>query len=53
MDFFLNKKKHSPKFFTKLGIEWLYRLITDFRITKKKAWRSFVAIKYLGRVRLI
>ncbi len=52
LDFIIGKKKRAPKFFRKLGIEWLYRLITDFNHTKKKAWRSFVAFKYLKEVDL-
>lgn len=50
IDFFLGKKKEAPKIFTKLGIEWFYRLITDFNHTKKKAWRHFIALKYLDEV---
>jgi len=52
MDFFLRKKKEALKIFTKLGIEWLYRLITDPKTTRKKAWRSFFALRYLGKVQL-
>lgn len=46
-DYAKNKKKQSPKIFQKLGIEWFYRLITDFNHTWKKVKRSFVANKYL------
>lgn len=52
MDFLLRKKKESPKIFSSLGIEWLYRLLTDFKTTKKKAWRSFIALMYLNRIRV-
>jgi len=52
MDFLLSRKKESPGFFRIFGIEWLYRLLTDFNTTKKKAWRSFIAIKYLKNVEL-
>jgi len=52
IDFFLGKKKEAPRFFTSLGMEWLYRLLTDPKITKKKAWRSFVALRHLGKVQL-
>jgi len=49
LDFILGKKKEAPLFFRKLGIEWLYRLITDFKYSKRKVWRSFIALKYLGK----
>ncbi|MEK6927957.1 MAG: WecB/TagA/CpsF family glycosyltransferase [Nanoarchaeota archaeon] len=52
MDFLIQKKKEAPKLISKLGIEWLYRLITDFHYSKKKVWRSFVSIGYLNQVRL-
>jgi exopolysaccharide biosynthesis WecB/TagA/CpsF family protein len=47
LDFLLGKKKESPKFFRALGLEWFYRLITDFKYSKKKVWRSFVGLFYL------
>lgn len=50
IDFFIGKKRKSPRFFTNIGMEWLYRLLTDFKTTKKKAWRSFVALKHLKEV---
>src|SRR3989344_746283 len=31
LDFFLGKKKEAPKIIQKVGIEWFYRLITDFK----------------------
>jgi exopolysaccharide biosynthesis WecB/TagA/CpsF family protein len=47
IDFLLNKKKESPPIFKKLGLEWFYRLITDFKYSKKKVWKSLVGLKYL------
>lgn len=47
LDFLLSKKKEAPKIFRKLGLEWAYRLITDFKYSKKKVWRSFVGLKHL------
>lgn len=47
LDFLLGKKKRAPKLFRMLGIEWFYRLITDFKHTRKKAGRSFLALRYL------
>lgn len=53
MDFMLGKKKEAPRIVQSLGIEWLYRLITDFNYSKKKVLRSLVAIKYLSKIELI
>ncbi|GIU68447.1 MAG: hypothetical protein KatS3mg093_334 [Candidatus Parcubacteria bacterium] len=52
LDFLLGKKKRAPKIIRSLGIEWLYRLITDFKHSKKKVWRSFVSLQYLNKVQL-
>jgi exopolysaccharide biosynthesis WecB/TagA/CpsF family protein len=49
MDFLLEKKKEAPSLFRKIGLEWFYRLITDFKYSKKKVWRSLVALKYLKK----
>lgn len=47
LDFVLDKKSRAPKIIQEVGLEWLYRFITDFNHSKKKVWRSFVANKYL------
>ena len=47
LDFLLEKKKEAPKFWRNLGLEWFYRGITDFKYSKKKIWRSFLALGYL------
>lgn len=54
LDFLLGKKKEASQFFRKSGLEWFYRLITDFKYSKKKVWRSFIGLGYLisGRVEL-
>jgi len=52
IDFITEKKKEAPKLFQKIGLEWLYRLITDFRHSGKKVNRSFIAIKHLGSVEI-
>ena len=49
LDFLLGKKKEAPLFFRKTGIEWLYRFVTDFKYSKKKVWRSLVAVFYLPK----
>jgi len=49
-DFITGKKKESPKIFQKLGIEWLYRFITDFKHSRKKVWRSFIGLIYLPKI---
>ncbi len=48
LDFILERKKEAPKIFQKFCLEWFYRLITDFKYTKKKVWKSLLALKYLN-----
>ncbi len=50
LDFVLGKKKQAPKIIRSLGIEWIYRLITDFKHSRKKVWRS---LKGLGNLNLV
>ncbi len=52
MDFFLNKKKEAPWIWRKLAVEWAYRGITDFKHSKTKILRSFIALKYLNLIEL-
>jgi len=49
LDFIMGKKKEAPKIVQKLGIEWLYRFITDFKHSHKKVFRSFVGLAYLPK----
>ena len=51
LDCILGKKKEAPKIVQSLGIEWLYRLITDFKYSKKKVWRHFKALRYLHNIK--
>jgi len=51
IDFLLGRKKEAPDFWSKIGLEWFYRLITDFKHTRKKAWRHFAALRYLRKVK--
>lgn len=38
IDFLLGLQKRAPMVFQKLGLEWLYRLITQPRIRAKRIW---------------
>lgn len=51
-DFILEAKKEAPNTWRKLGFEWLYRLITDFKYSQKKVWKSFVALECLDLVKI-
>lgn len=46
-DFLIGRKKEAPIIFNKLGIEWIYRGITDFRHSRRKILKSFVGLRYL------
>ena len=52
LDFVLEKKDEAPAFVQGLGVEWLYRLFTDFHHTKKKALRSFMSLRHLRHISL-
>lgn len=52
LDFLLEKKKEAPNFFKSIGLEWFYRLITDFKYSNKKVLRSLIALKYLNQVKI-
>ena len=54
LDFILERKKEAPKWIREIYSEWFYRLVTDFKYSRKKVWRSFFGLWYLisGRVRL-
>lgn len=47
LDFLLGKKKEAPLWIREIGVEWFYRLITDFKYSKKKVLRSFLGVWYL------
>ncbi|MEM2955011.1 MAG: WecB/TagA/CpsF family glycosyltransferase, partial [Candidatus Nanoarchaeia archaeon] len=46
-DFILGEKREAPLIIQKIGLEWFYRLITDFKYSRKKVWRSFIGLIYL------
>ena len=51
MDFLLGKKEEAPKWIQKIGLEWLFRLMTDFKHTRKKVWQSLIGTFYgIGKV---
>jgi len=50
-DFLLENKQEAPHAWRKLGLEWLYRLITDFKYSQKKVYKSFLALGYLDLVK--
>jgi len=52
IDFVLGKKKEAPSIFRKIGLEWFYRLITDFKYSKKKVFGSFLGLRYLKRIQI-
>lgn len=52
VDFVLEKKPESPAFFGRIGLEWLYRLLTDFKYSRKKVEDSFKGLFYLRKVKL-
>ncbi|MGC9309563.1 MAG: WecB/TagA/CpsF family glycosyltransferase [Candidatus Nanoarchaeia archaeon] len=47
LDFILKRKKEAPLFMRKIGLEWFYRGITDFKYSKIKIWRSFIGLGYI------
>jgi len=49
LDFLSEKKQWAPPMVRKLGIEWLFRLITDFDYSKKKVWGSFLSLFFMHK----
>jgi len=47
LDYLKDKKTSAPKFFEKIGLEWFYRMITDFKHTFPKVIKSFIGQFYL------
>ncbi len=46
LDFKMKTKKEAPKFIQEIGMEWLYRFLTDFKYSRKKVWRSLLGSFY-------
>ncbi|MDD3178703.1 MAG: WecB/TagA/CpsF family glycosyltransferase, partial [Candidatus ainarchaeum sp.] len=51
-DFISNKKKHAPKFIQKIGFEWFYRLVTDFKHSFKKVINSIKGFIFIFSLKL-
>ena len=51
-DYLAGNKKEAQRVWRVLGLEWFYRLITDFKHSKRKVLRHFIALKYLRSVKL-
>lgn len=49
-DFILEKKKEAPRLIQELGIEWLYRFITDFKHSYIKVYKSLIGLFYLPKI---
>lgn len=49
LDFIAERKKESPKLVRKIGAEWFYRFVTDFKYSKKKVYRCFIGLLYLPK----
>jgi len=45
-DFITNKKKRAPVFFQKIGLEWLYRLITNYKYIHKRIIPTFKGVLF-------
>ena len=52
LDFLVRKKSEAPRIWRKLGLEWAYRGITDFKHSKKKIIRSFRGLNYFKDIKL-
>ncbi len=46
-DYIRDKKKKAPVFFEKMGLEWFYRMLTNFRHIFPKVIKSFIGQSYL------
>ena len=42
MEFIKGSKKRAPKIFQQMGLEWLYRLFTDFGLTSRRLLKSLM-----------
>jgi len=52
IDFLTKVKSEAPAMWVKLKLEWLYRLITDFKHSKKKVYRSIIGLRYLSLIKV-
>ena len=49
LDFLSERKKQAPLFFRKTGMEWFFRLLTDFKYSSKKVIKSFIGLFYIKK----
>ena len=49
LDFLSNKKDWAPSPIRKLGLEWLFRLLTDLKYMKRKVWGSFLSLFFMHK----
>jgi len=50
IDFLVGRKKEIPLIFRRMGLEWFYRLVTDFKYSWRKVWRSLLGLWYLRNI---
>jgi len=48
-DFITDKKKRSPSIYQKIGLEWLYRLITNYKYIRKRIIPTIKGVIYTFR----
>ncbi len=44
IDYIISRKNQAPRYIRKLGLEWLYRLFTNFERTSKKIKNIFLGL---------
>ena len=49
--FLLGKKQEILFIFRRIGLEWFYRLITDFKYSKNKVFGSLIGLRYLKGIK--
>ncbi|MEM3091185.1 MAG: WecB/TagA/CpsF family glycosyltransferase [Candidatus Pacearchaeota archaeon] len=52
LDFITEKKKMAPNIIRKIGLEWFYRFLTDFKHSRIKVYRSFIGLLHINRAKL-
>lgn len=52
IDFVTGRKSEAPSVFRKIGMEWFYRFVTDFKHSKKKVFGSLKGLKYIKKLKV-